>query len=289
MLLLTPFNNLIVSGLRRKARYKSYVVTGNWRASNVPLHLFAPPAKRRFPDLSPPINPNMELWPPATRLLPVVQPESACGPITSTVAPSAYVIALPARYAVLGGGVVHSNLTASLEQFEAVSTARVAELLTTEDNRATAHFASGFTRIEVEALTQSQCAADVWLGSTLPDWSGLSNVARRACRHHCITELCQVLQILEQCGEESDSEGIWEDVHALPAIRSTIRSTVSPGVLTGTARRAHGNGVLPASKKHCSKPAYQEFCRQMYHASLARVFELKAGMTTPVWARTLHR
>ncbi|KAJ6617760.1 hypothetical protein B0H10DRAFT_2218309 [Mycena sp. CBHHK59/15] len=202
-------------------------------------------------------------------------------PITSTVAPSAYVIALPARYA-----------------FEAVSTARVAELLTTEDNRATAHFASGFTRIEVEALTQSQCAADVWLGSTLPDWSGLSNVARRACRHHCITELCQVLQILEQCGEESDSEGIWEDVRAVDLDSTLSVATghqeyhpvyVSPGVLTGTARRAHGNGVLPASKKHCSKPAYQEFCRQMYHASLARVFELKAGMTTPVWARTLHR
>ncbi|KAJ7483082.1 hypothetical protein B0H11DRAFT_1205027 [Mycena galericulata] len=65
---------------------------------------------------------------------------------------------------------------------------------------------------------------------------------------------------------------------------------VSPGVLTGTARRAHGNGVLPVaflaipktSKKHRSKPEYQKFCRQMYHASLARIFEpLKAGMTTP--------
>ncbi|KAJ6617216.1 hypothetical protein B0H10DRAFT_2033935 [Mycena sp. CBHHK59/15] len=65
---------------------------------------------------------------------------------------------------------------------------------------------------------------------------------------------------------------------------------VSPGVLTGSARRAHGNGVLPVaflaipktSKKHRSKPAYQKFCRQMYHASLACIFEpLKAGMTTP--------
>ncbi|KAJ7506397.1 hypothetical protein B0H11DRAFT_1850523 [Mycena galericulata] len=65
---------------------------------------------------------------------------------------------------------------------------------------------------------------------------------------------------------------------------------ISPGVLTGTARRAHGNGVLPAaflaipktSKKHRTKPAYQKFCRQMYHASLARIFQpLKANMTTP--------
>ncbi|KAJ7203848.1 hypothetical protein GGX14DRAFT_698923 [Mycena pura] len=68
----------------------------------------------------------------------------------------------------------------------------------------------------------------------------------------------------------------------------------SPGVLTGTARRAHGNGVLPVaflpipktSKKHRSKPEYQKFCRQMYHASLALIFEpLKAGMTTPEVAR----
>ncbi|KAJ6579813.1 hypothetical protein B0H10DRAFT_2341961 [Mycena sp. CBHHK59/15] len=65
---------------------------------------------------------------------------------------------------------------------------------------------------------------------------------------------------------------------------------ISPGVLTGTARRAHGNGMLPVaflaipktSKKHRSKPAYQKFCRQMYHASLAKIFQpLKAGMTTP--------
>ncbi|KAJ7833381.1 hypothetical protein B0H13DRAFT_2240376 [Mycena leptocephala] len=65
---------------------------------------------------------------------------------------------------------------------------------------------------------------------------------------------------------------------------------VSPGILTGPARRGHGNGVLPVaflailktSKKHRSKPAFQKFCWQMYHASLARIFEpLKANMTTP--------
>ncbi|KAJ7038606.1 hypothetical protein C8F04DRAFT_951033, partial [Mycena alexandri] len=64
----------------------------------------------------------------------------------------------------------------------------------------------------------------------------------------------------------------------------------SPGVLSGPARRAHGNGVLPvaflaipkASKKHRAKPEYQRFCRQMYHASLALVFEpLKQFMDTP--------
>ncbi|KAJ6494335.1 hypothetical protein C8R45DRAFT_1135098 [Mycena sanguinolenta] len=64
----------------------------------------------------------------------------------------------------------------------------------------------------------------------------------------------------------------------------------SPGILSGPARRAHGNGVLPVaflaipktSKKNRKKPAYQKFCRQMYHASLALVFQpLKKYMETP--------
>ncbi|KAJ6506530.1 hypothetical protein C8R45DRAFT_508629 [Mycena sanguinolenta] len=65
---------------------------------------------------------------------------------------------------------------------------------------------------------------------------------------------------------------------------------VSPGILSGPARRAHGNSVLPVafliipktSKKWRSKPAYQKFCRQLYHASLALLFEpLKKYMDTP--------
>ncbi|KAF8140679.1 hypothetical protein K438DRAFT_1995789 [Mycena galopus ATCC 62051] len=64
----------------------------------------------------------------------------------------------------------------------------------------------------------------------------------------------------------------------------------SPGNLTGPARRAHGNGLLPVaflaipktSKKHRSKPAYQKFCRQMYHTSLALIYQpLRPFMETP--------
>ncbi|KAJ7482263.1 hypothetical protein B0H11DRAFT_2418405 [Mycena galericulata] len=64
----------------------------------------------------------------------------------------------------------------------------------------------------------------------------------------------------------------------------------SPGNITGMARRAHGNGVLPVAflpipkttRKHRKTVPFQKFVRQMYHACLARVFEpLKAGMTTP--------
>lgn len=40
--------------------------------------------------------------------------------------------------------------------------------------------------------------------------------------------------------------------------------------------------AITASKRHRQTAAYQKFCRQMYHACLALVFEpLKAGMTTP--------
>ncbi|KAH7918101.1 hypothetical protein BV22DRAFT_1108449 [Leucogyrophana mollusca] len=65
---------------------------------------------------------------------------------------------------------------------------------------------------------------------------------------------------------------------------------MSPGVLTNTARRAHGNGLLPVAflpipkttRKHRKTAVYQKFCRQMYHAALARVYEpLREGMTTP--------
>ncbi|KAI0245200.1 hypothetical protein BJV78DRAFT_1277494 [Lactifluus subvellereus] len=65
---------------------------------------------------------------------------------------------------------------------------------------------------------------------------------------------------------------------------------MSLGNLTNIARRAHDNAVLPVAflpipkttKKHRKSAKYQVFCRQMYHASLARVFQpLKAGMTTP--------
>lgn len=81
---------------------------------------------------------------------------------------------------------------------------------------------------------------------------------------------------------------------------------MSLGNITNVARRAHGNAVHPvaflpipkgefllkllirmkltalATKKQCKDRKYQVFCRQMYHACLARVFQpLKAGMTIP--------
>ncbi|KII88928.1 hypothetical protein PLICRDRAFT_698078 [Plicaturopsis crispa FD-325 SS-3] len=69
---------------------------------------------------------------------------------------------------------------------------------------------------------------------------------------------------------------------------------MSPGPVTNTARRAHGNSVLPVAflpipktaKRHRKKPAYQKFCRQMYHSCLARIFTpLKPGMTAPELVR----
>ncbi|KAF8149101.1 hypothetical protein B0H34DRAFT_791595 [Crassisporium funariophilum] len=64
----------------------------------------------------------------------------------------------------------------------------------------------------------------------------------------------------------------------------------SPGILTNTARRGHGNSVLPVAflpipktnKREAKRPEFQRFARQLYHACLARIFEpLRAGMTVP--------
>lgn len=83
----------------------------------------------------------------------------------------------------------------------------------------------------------------------------------------------------------------------------------SPGNLSNIACHSQGNALLPivflpipksmcivkvifmvsnllliaaASKWHWNKPAFQTFCRQLYHAFLAHIFEpLKHGMTTP--------
>ena len=82
---------------------------------------------------------------------------------------------------------------------------------------------------------------------------------------------------------------------------------MSPGNLTNTTRRAHGNSFLPvvflpipkgiiwfviprkpnwhyptANKKHRGNALFQQFCRQLYHACLTQVFTpLKPGMKTP--------
>ncbi|KAF8157500.1 hypothetical protein BJ912DRAFT_866975 [Pholiota molesta] len=64
----------------------------------------------------------------------------------------------------------------------------------------------------------------------------------------------------------------------------------SPGNLTNTARRGHGNSVLPVAflpipktnKREAKRPEFQRFARQLYHACLARIFEpLREGMTIP--------
>ncbi|KAL0062999.1 hypothetical protein AAF712_010130 [Marasmius tenuissimus] len=64
----------------------------------------------------------------------------------------------------------------------------------------------------------------------------------------------------------------------------------SPGNITNAAQRGHGSSVLPSaflpipktSKKHREKPEFRSFCRQLYHACLARIYKpLRTGMTAP--------
>ena len=108
----------------------------------------------------------------------------------------------------------------------------------------------------------------------------------------------------------------------VPIISSSNKTTVSvmtgyqeyhpvyqsPGVITNTARRAHGNAVLPvafllipksqllwflafanimsinttANKHQWKRPEFQRFVWQMYHMCLACIFELlQPAMTVP--------
>ncbi|KAH9988442.1 hypothetical protein BJV74DRAFT_885330 [Russula compacta] len=113
----------------------------------------------------------------------------------------------------------------------------------------------------------------------------------------------------ELCARDSRQDEIAGDVsnHGamfVPIVASSDKTTVSvatghqeyhpvymsPGNLTNITQRSHGNALLPVaflpipktSKKHRQTAQFQTFCRQMYHASLACVFEpLKDGMTTP--------
>jgi hypothetical protein len=73
---------------------------------------------------------------------------------------------------------------------------------------------------------------------------------------------------------------------------------ISPGIISNTARRGHGNGVLPfaflpipksrlflrpqfrflitchlASKRQRKRPEFQRFCRQLYHRCLQLIFD----------------
>lgn len=82
---------------------------------------------------------------------------------------------------------------------------------------------------------------------------------------------------------------------------------MGPGIITNTARRAHGNGMLPVGflpipKGECLRtqlvnkcqltfsvsqheqkdPEFAKFARQLYHMCLEQIFApLRPGMTTP--------
>ncbi|KAJ7737221.1 hypothetical protein B0H14DRAFT_2638791 [Mycena olivaceomarginata] len=105
-----------------------------------------------------------------------------------------------------GGAIVHSDLTSALAQFTAMSSRGPAELLTTEDARQATHFASGFPRAEAALISQAERASDMWLGHDPPDWTHLSDMARRRRRDHLLLELREVLRILDGLAEDSDAE-----------------------------------------------------------------------------------
>ncbi|KAJ7310732.1 hypothetical protein DFH08DRAFT_823098 [Mycena albidolilacea] len=105
-----------------------------------------------------------------------------------------------------GRAIVHSDLTSALAQFTAMSSRGPAELLTTEDAQQATHFASGFPRAEAALISQAERASDMWLGHDPPDWTHLSDMARRRRRDHLLLELREVLRILDGLAEDSDAE-----------------------------------------------------------------------------------
>ncbi|KAJ7302859.1 hypothetical protein DFH08DRAFT_826183 [Mycena albidolilacea] len=138
---------------------------------------------------------------PAHQSLRQASPIPMIGHGTSSRPPASTVY-----YAVGGGAIVHSDLTSALAQFTAMSSRGPAELLTTEDARQATHFASGFPRAEAALISQAERASDMWLGHDPPDWTHLSDMARRRRRDHLLLELREVLRILDGLAEDSDAE-----------------------------------------------------------------------------------
>ncbi|KAJ7730825.1 hypothetical protein B0H14DRAFT_2640156 [Mycena olivaceomarginata] len=68
------------------------------------------------------------------------------------------------------------------------------------------NFASGFPRAEAALISQAERASDMWLGHDPPDWTHLSDMARRRRRDHLLLELREVLRILDGLAEDSDAE-----------------------------------------------------------------------------------
>ncbi|KAJ6610445.1 hypothetical protein B0H10DRAFT_2166043 [Mycena sp. CBHHK59/15] len=82
----------------------------------------------------------------------------------------------------------------------------------------------------------------------------------------------------------------WKQADLIVRDPQTHGTTFVAVVAGRTARCAYDNGILPGAflpilktnKKHCTKPAFQKFVCQMYHACLAKVFQpLKLAMMTP--------
>ncbi|KAJ7853200.1 hypothetical protein B0H13DRAFT_2359153 [Mycena leptocephala] len=113
---------------------------------------------------------------------------------------------LPIRYAVGGGGAVHTSLSEALQDLEMVAATGHATLITTQDTRYAVHIATGHTEGQAQALADGERLAEglkSWtLGSPI---SGLAG-ARRQTRAVCISELRAALSAIELSAAESDGE-----------------------------------------------------------------------------------
>ncbi|KAJ7771418.1 hypothetical protein DFH07DRAFT_866418 [Mycena maculata] len=81
------------------------------------------------------------------------------------------------------------------------------------------------------------------------------------------------------------ADWVWKQADIITQDPTTHGCTFVPivaGSNKTTVSVATGHQEYHPRPKHHTKPAYQNFCRQMYHASLARIFQpLKANMVMP--------
>ncbi|KAH9069689.1 hypothetical protein EDB83DRAFT_2505890 [Lactarius deliciosus] len=123
-------------------------------------------------------------------------------------------------------------------------------------------------------------------------------------RGECVWSNLMSGQWASMQADELSKEGCNDGAMFVPIVAGSDKTTVSVatghqeyhpvyvsvGNLTNTARRAHGNSVLPVaflpipktSKSHQKRVEFQRFCRQLYHKCLELVFDpLRKYMMTP--------
>ncbi|KAJ7891106.1 hypothetical protein B0H13DRAFT_2340687 [Mycena leptocephala] len=174
-------------------------------SSTAPIAPITPPAGS-------PTTPSRAPRAPAARQAPVpgspLRTPSRVLPPLSTAPRASHT--LPIRYAVGGGGAVHTSLTEALEVLEVVAFTSTTRLVTTQDTQYAVHVAAGHTNGQAQALADGERLAEGLQSWTVGNPFSSSAGARRQARALCIAELCTALSTIELSAAESDGEEVEE-------------------------------------------------------------------------------